>query len=289
MAVEEIRASCPKKEKQHWRTYMMLNLVLVALEKLVEEDFVCPCRLGFMWAFFFLYLLMPLFVAINFSIYLWNCNPWDDPETKCKCRHKRSVKELTCLVPSVFWLILFFGDGRYVACLITPLEEDRVDSSDEPAWEWCDKKRVLTEEQSRARESFYISKIVVFSFILLLLVIALFCQCVAYSKTCCKGCCEECEACKQSPAVQSTAENGNGQDNASSSSAKNGNGQDNASSSSAKNGNGQDNASSSSAKNGNDHENASLFTADQDQHDYGTCGKTNQRKDSTSPALSSTA
>ncbi|KAL6470798.1 hypothetical protein MHYP_G00219170 [Metynnis hypsauchen] len=171
--------------KQHpWRSYTMLYLVLIVLEKLVEEDFVCPCRLGFTWIFFSLYLAMPLLIAANFGVYMWKSSLCADSgqQSRCECSSKCCVDFLTCTIPSVFWLVLFFGDGRYVACLITQLKEDHVDSSELPPWEWCDKQRILTDDQNQAKEAFYISKVVVFSFISFILFVALICQCVQ----CCK-------------------------------------------------------------------------------------------------------
>ncbi|KAL7853367.1 hypothetical protein AOLI_G00202110 [Acnodon oligacanthus] len=161
-----------------------------------------------MWAFFILYLMMPLLIAINFGIYMWNSDLWSEPKG-CVCRCKDCVKFLTCTIPSVFWLTLFFGDGRYVACLITPLQKDHVESSELRPWEWCDKQRVLTDEQKRTKESFYISKITVFSFICFILLFALIYQSIRYSKAywkgCCGGCCDAC--CEECPAWKEKEEN----------------------------------------------------------------------------------
>ncbi|KAL7844830.1 hypothetical protein SRHO_G00233690 [Serrasalmus rhombeus] len=148
--------------KHLWPTYMMLNLVLVALEKLVEQDFVCPCRPGYTEAFFSLYLLMPLLITANVSAYLWRTKHWSDSETpeehngcnSCRC----CGRFLTCAVPSIFWLLLFFGDGRYLACLFTPPKEDHVDSIAPPPWEWCDQNRTLTDEQKHVQIKFYKTK-----------------------------------------------------------------------------------------------------------------------------------
>ncbi|KAL6470783.1 hypothetical protein MHYP_G00219020 [Metynnis hypsauchen] len=154
--------------KDHpWRNYVIVNLVLVALEKLVEQDFVCPCRRGYTEGFFFLYLMMPLLLTLNFGVYMWNSNLWSGSEGQCGCERSRRCcgKFLTCAVPSVFWLVLFFGDGRFVACVKTQLKKDHVDTIALPPWEWCDRNRTLTAEQNDVQESFYISKVVVFSII----------------------------------------------------------------------------------------------------------------------------
>ncbi|KAI4889346.1 hypothetical protein NFI96_025606 [Prochilodus magdalenae] len=167
--------------KEHpWRSYVVVNLVLVLLEKLVELEFMCPCRRWYTEAFFCLYLIMPMLIALNFGVYLRKTKLWSDSKTpkRCPCLLNGCAKLLTCAVPSVFWLILFFGDGRYVACLITPLQEDYVESSENPPWEWCDKNQTLTDEQKHVQISFYISKIVVFAFITIILFLALCHQCL---------------------------------------------------------------------------------------------------------------
>lgn len=160
-------------EDHPWRSYTFLNLILVVLEKLVEKDFVCPCRHGFTWAFFFLYLLMPAILSLNFGVYMWNSPHWtksparrpdsptrrpDSPAKRSVGRHESCVKFLFSSLPLVIWLLLFFGEGRYVACVMTPLKADYADSSD-PPWEWCDSNRTLTAEQNRTKEVFLISKV----------------------------------------------------------------------------------------------------------------------------------
>ncbi|KAL7844831.1 hypothetical protein SRHO_G00233700 [Serrasalmus rhombeus] len=178
--------------KDHpWSSYAIVNLVLVALEKLVENDFVCPCRRGYTWAFFSLYLLIPLLVTLNFGFYMWISKSWSDsePPEELKCSKdwcKCFVKFLTCAFPSFFWLVLFFGDGRFVACVMTPLKEDHLDSNVQPPWEWCDRNRTLTKEQDHVQTTFYKSKISVFSVISAILLLALICQCC---DRCCARCC----------------------------------------------------------------------------------------------------
>ncbi|XP_036416255.1 uncharacterized protein LOC118800186 isoform X2 [Colossoma macropomum] len=147
--------------KDHpWRNYVIVNLVLIVLEKLVEHDFVCPCRPGYSEAFFSLYLAMPLLMTLNFGFYMWNSKLWSEPQSQSGCKYfcRCCGKFLTCTVPSVFWVTLFFGDGRFLACVITPLQEDHVDTIALPPWEWCDKNRTLTDEQNHVQISFYISK-----------------------------------------------------------------------------------------------------------------------------------
>ncbi|KAI4889345.1 hypothetical protein NFI96_025605 [Prochilodus magdalenae] len=205
-------------EEHPWRTYVVANLAVILLEKLVEQDFVCPCRRDLAWAIFFLYLMMPLLIGINFGIYLWNSNLWSDLGTDskttesqavCKCSCKCCAIFLTCLVPPVFWLVLFFGDGKYVACLITPIEEDYVDGSNKSLWEWCDKDRARTDKQNYA---IYASKITVCTIMLIIFLAALASQCSARWWGKCWGkcwgrCCSSC-CCKRSSCIRCCGESG---------------------------------------------------------------------------------
>ncbi|XP_036416254.1 uncharacterized protein LOC118800186 isoform X1 [Colossoma macropomum] len=202
--------------KDHpWRNYVIVNLVLIVLEKLVEHDFVCPCRPGYSEAFFSLYLAMPLLMTLNFGFYMWNSKLWSEPQSQSGCKYfcRCCGKFLTCTVPSVFWVTLFFGDGRFLACVITPLQEDHVDTIALPPWEWCDKNRTLTDEQNHVQISFYISKMAVFiiiSITFLGVLIYQFCNACCHCGCCryCDACCESCMASEQPPAQPPGESNG---------------------------------------------------------------------------------
>ncbi|XP_066502604.1 uncharacterized protein [Hoplias malabaricus] len=100
-------------------------------------------------------------------------------------RRRKCFIFLYSLIPLSFWILLFFCDGRYVACLTTKLNPENVDSNLHPPWEWCSINRTLTDDQRRAQMSFYNSKVAGF---VLLLVISL----VALIYKCCGKCCGTC-------------------------------------------------------------------------------------------------
>ncbi|KAL7853365.1 hypothetical protein AOLI_G00202090 [Acnodon oligacanthus] len=184
---------------------VLFSLVLVVLEKVVELDFVCPCKSGYTEAFFCFYLLVPMFIAFVFGLYLQSF--------KCSSRGERwpnFLKLLACVVPSVVWLALFLCDGRYIACLNTELKKDHIGSADPSPWKWCEKNQTLTAFERKALESFYSSKLAGFSVLVLISAVALLYKCCkkgykcldftdqepccsAHGKTCssahCKKCC----------------------------------------------------------------------------------------------------
>lgn len=127
----------------------LFSLILVVLEKVAEYDFVCPCVEGYTGAFFLCYLLVPMFIAFVFGLYLLGL--------ECRCAYFK--KFVACLIPSSVWLALFLCDGRYVACLNTKLESTQADSEALPPWEWCSRSRNLTHDQYEAEKAFFRSKV----------------------------------------------------------------------------------------------------------------------------------
>ncbi|XP_037401690.1 uncharacterized protein LOC119265383 [Pygocentrus nattereri] len=164
--------------KQHpYSSSVLFSLVLVVLEKVVEVDFVCPCESGYTEAFFSFYLLVPMFIAFVFGLYLLSF--------KCSsCGECCSAfpKLLACAVPSVVWLAMFLCDGRYIACLYTELKKDYIDSANPSPWKWCEKNQTLTAGERKALKSFYVSKLLGFIVLILISSVALI------YKFCKKGC-----------------------------------------------------------------------------------------------------
>ncbi|KAL7853368.1 hypothetical protein AOLI_G00202120 [Acnodon oligacanthus] len=133
---------------------------------------------------------MPMLVAFMFGIYLLKQEFWCDLEHQSLapgnkgCSFKKCkiwfFKVMCFLTPPIVWATLFFGDGRYVACLSTEIDGKSADTAPKPPWEWCSKDRNLTNSQWHARESFYKSKVAGFGSLLLifiLLFIVLLCKC----------------------------------------------------------------------------------------------------------------
>ncbi|XP_049322224.1 uncharacterized protein LOC125782386 [Astyanax mexicanus] len=89
---------------------------------------------------------------------------------------------LKCSIPTVVWIILFFSDGRFVACLCTELKEGYADSNPHPPWEWCHKQRNLTYAQQRAETSYKYSKVVGFGGLFLVSAVILIYKCLVTRK-----------------------------------------------------------------------------------------------------------
>ncbi|XP_017543020.1 uncharacterized protein LOC108414640 [Pygocentrus nattereri] len=193
--------------KQHpYSSSVLFSLVFVALEKVVEFDFVCPCESGFTEAFFCCYLLVPMFIAFVFGLYLLSF------KRSSRGEHGSDLlKLLACMVPSVVWLAMFLCDGRYTACLYTEFGAEFSDSDNPSPWKWCEKTQTLTPDEIITLVSFYISKLVGFGVFVLISAVALiykccmnYCKCLdftdtepccsAHGKTCsvahCRACCE---------------------------------------------------------------------------------------------------
>ncbi|KAL7853363.1 hypothetical protein AOLI_G00202070 [Acnodon oligacanthus] len=186
---------------------VLFSLVLVVLEKVVELDFVCPCKSGYTEAFFCFYLLVPMFIAFVFGLYLLS---FECSSSRGE-RWPNFLKLLACVVPSVVWLAMFLCDGRYIACLNTEFNAEYSDSDNPSPWKWCEKNQTLTPDEVITLESFYISKLAGFGVLVLVSAVALiykccmkYCKCLdltdtepccsAHGKTCsaahCRACCE---------------------------------------------------------------------------------------------------
>ncbi|KAK1803608.1 hypothetical protein P4O66_021024 [Electrophorus voltai] len=179
---------------------------LIALEKFIENDFECPCDKRFRTIIFILYLVTPATTAFTVTFFLASM-----PKTADSARGRRRQNTTTSSIylsrfvfsffSSFICTALFLSDGRYMACLHTELNGEYADSSPVPAWEWCDKKRILTDIQRNAHAWFYISKILGFSLMLILSVLALALKCChPCLHSCCQHCCQDicsalCEDC----------------------------------------------------------------------------------------------
>lgn len=154
---------------------LILTLIgLVVAENLIEKDFVCPCTMVFKILFFIFYLLLPAFIIFTVTFCIMcelerkkaadNQNQ-EAPENRGN-QNQEAPKNLLkckiifqCSIPSIFWVLLFFSDGRYIACLRTNLKDRFFDSSSQLPWEWCHTNQTLTPEQKRAEEAYIWSKV----------------------------------------------------------------------------------------------------------------------------------
>ncbi|XP_036444927.1 uncharacterized protein LOC118820645 [Colossoma macropomum] len=198
---------------------------LVVAENFIERDFQCICKRIIGVIFFTFYLVMPAFIVFTVTFCIMSELERQKSETPAEgtqnqkpaggaqnqmsaggTQNQESAEGaqnqktnqrsfiLRCVIPSIFWIILFLSDGRYVACVATILKGDYSDSTALPPWEWCNENRTLSTDQKQAETAYIISKGVGFGLLLLCSFVIL-----VY------GCCKECGASSE----QARAERGN--------------------------------------------------------------------------------
>lgn len=128
---------------------------LVFAENVIEKDFVCPCKVPYRFVFFFVYLLLPCAMAYTITFCFM-----------CEVEKQTVAVNAKCcnifwqpFIPCIFWVLLFFSDGRYVACLVTDSKDSNLDSTSQFPWEWCDSKSTLTSKQKRGELEYIYSKV----------------------------------------------------------------------------------------------------------------------------------
>ncbi|KAI4876686.1 hypothetical protein NFI96_002242 [Prochilodus magdalenae] len=148
-------------------SHMLLGLILVVLEKVVEHDFVCPCRRDFTMLFFFVYLLGPTLVTLIFGILLLQ------PNTCLKSYSWCCWNFVSCIVPPAVWLAMFFSDGKYVACFYAELKVEYAKKDQQFSWDPCVNNRTLTDDQLHSQIIFFTTKFIGFAVLVLISCIAL--------------------------------------------------------------------------------------------------------------------
>ncbi|XP_072518253.1 uncharacterized protein [Salminus brasiliensis] len=175
---------------------VLFGIILTGLEKIIENDFICPCKSGYTEAIFWLYLLTPTVASFIFGLYLQHCAKLD--KTCC-------LNFFSSFIPPIVWLALFFLDGRYMSCLKTTIKVDYDDSDEKPPWKWCHKNQTLTDDQIHAWRWFFISRLIGLGIFIFILILVLFYKCYkcmyqkkvlccsAHGQTCgsahCRNCC----------------------------------------------------------------------------------------------------
>ncbi|KAL6470807.1 hypothetical protein MHYP_G00219260 [Metynnis hypsauchen] len=151
---------------------LLLALISAGLAKSGEFDFQCPCKWAFNFAFFFVYLLGPMIVFLIFGI--WILRHSQDPDVISKC----CECFITCTVPPVAWMIMFFS-GKYMDCFKDELKEGYSDIEKQFLMDVCYSDQAITDEQL----TFYAKRAASLGFVILLLLIALI-------HDCCKNSCQ---------------------------------------------------------------------------------------------------
>lgn len=111
------------------------SLILIALEKILDQEFVCPCDRIYNIAVCFLYGAVPTVACFVLTL----CSMKQSSKTEdgmIWCNSKCTK----CLYPTLIaavWLVLFFLDGRYLACGLSQWEGVYAKNDTLGVEKWC--------------------------------------------------------------------------------------------------------------------------------------------------------
>lgn len=109
----------------------IFSLVLVALEQILDEEFVCPCD------YIYNILACVLFGAIpSIGCFVFTyCFMFQSKNTEDG--NRGSVRCLYATLMTAVWLFLFFVDGRYLACALSDWEGVYAKNDTLGIEKWC--------------------------------------------------------------------------------------------------------------------------------------------------------
>ncbi|KAI4878624.1 hypothetical protein NFI96_015442 [Prochilodus magdalenae] len=162
---------------------------LIVVQSFVEKEFQCICRQGYREAIVYSNLGIPAFIFFTVTFCILRELKRQESDKKRKSVEKTQKQEsnteqqsicvlvLKSLIPSLFWMVLFLCDGRYVACVATTLKGENADSTAPSPWEWCNINRTLTDDQTKAQNAYFWSKIAGFAALFICSFFILLCEC----------------------------------------------------------------------------------------------------------------
>ncbi|KAF7663755.1 hypothetical protein LDENG_00202100 [Lucifuga dentata] len=157
-------------------TNVIFSFILVALEKLVELVFACPCDPSMNAAFSSAFFVVPGVLAF---LLMLSMQPW-------KCKDIICMKAVFfSLVPAIVWLLLMLFDGQYFACANTywPGRAATVDKA--PHQKWCESENTILSKELMIKSQQWHSKSQGIGILLLFIMVVLFAVYVIIIK-CCK-------------------------------------------------------------------------------------------------------
>lgn len=107
-AEKNMIATLKRELKQHPVVSMLvIGFVMAGVEKMLEEEFVCPCYSSLGNAFIVVpFFMIPAFTAVGLMVLI---HGW----------HGCHAKTLFNFLPALLWVALLLLDGRYVVCAAT--------------------------------------------------------------------------------------------------------------------------------------------------------------------------
>lgn len=109
------------------------SLVLVVLEKLMDNDFVCPCQPAFNEWICVCYGAVPFITSFFLTLSFIDLKP----EDKVMNGNSECSKVLYSFLISFIWLFLFFFDSQYMACACSRWDGEYTETG---ALKWCKPK-----------------------------------------------------------------------------------------------------------------------------------------------------
>lgn len=131
---------------------VMFSFLMVILEKLVDMEFVCPCKMRCENALFvFAFFILPAILAFLMMINLKNDNiAWNETW------YKKVLGKGDCVIPAVAWIIILLFDGRYIACGMTYWPGRYETANKASSIDWCEPHNgTLYEERLMASQEWY--------------------------------------------------------------------------------------------------------------------------------------
>ncbi|KAF5889300.1 protein FAM26F-like, partial [Clarias magur] len=162
---------------KYLKTYVgrfgMGNLVLLGLEDILDDNFVCPCKHDYNHAISFFYAFVPALGCLICTMLFVDLSVQGVKEGK---RYRCTKQRVSYSLLSVSICVsLYFIDGRYVACAYSDWEGVYTKSNTLGIGKWCKPVGNETSElksELRTLELMFISQLT--GFILMILVIVIF-------------------------------------------------------------------------------------------------------------------
>lgn len=131
------------------------SLVLVALEKIMDNDFVCPCQPGYNEWICACYAVVPSILSF---VFIW-CFVASKPEDKVTKGKSTCDRFLFSALIAFIWLFLFFADGCYVSCACSHWDGEYTETG---SLKWCKPTgngTVVFESQQKTERCIIISQV----------------------------------------------------------------------------------------------------------------------------------
>ncbi|XP_060719168.1 uncharacterized protein LOC132841026 [Tachysurus vachellii] len=166
------------------------SLVLVVLEKMMDNDFVCPCQPGFNEWICVCYAVVPFITCFFITLFFMDSKP----EDKVMKGNSTCNKVLYSFLTSFIWLFLFFFDGNYVACACSHWGGEYTETG---ALKWCKPKGNETEVLGLLQETQrYITKSQFAAFAIVLVITSILVTSCCCRLHCCHVRCHgHCNSC----------------------------------------------------------------------------------------------